>query len=157
MKKLNLYVLICLVTIMNSCQEANLHEVHVRIFFKNKTDHNIHAMYDNKTISLSDADFNSFKLYCDTSGCADESIAFVLDTTIINRNEAWTTEEFVDFLSKFEVFYIEKEDTFKISKTFYDGETYWKRDFHRGIVGVYFYYLWAEYEISLTDDMFEAD
>ena len=61
------------------------------------------------------------------------------------------------YLSKSEVFYIEKEDTFKISKTFYDGETYWKRDFHRGIVGVYFYYLWAEYEISLTDDMFEAD
>jgi hypothetical protein len=142
---------------MCSCYDHELHEVLTFASIHNQTQHNIHVLYDKKDFSLSDSIYYLELKWRDSLKVTDSYPTVRLDTTLRNQDNPWKTTEFVDFLSKFKVFYIEKGDTFKVSEKFYDGISYWKTESHREMDGIMFihYYWWVEYTATLTDEMFE--
>ncbi len=159
MTKRELFVFTCLLTIMYSCYDHELHEVHTHVFIHNQTQHNIQIVYDKKDISMSDSIYYLELKWRDSLKISDSYPTVRLDTILRNQDNPWTETEFVDFLSKFKVFYIEKGDTFKVSEKFYDGISYWKTESNRAIDGIMFihHYWWVDYRATLTTEMFEKN
>ncbi len=157
MTKRKLCIFTCLLTIMCSCYDHDLHEVHAVVSIQNKTQHNIHVLYDKKDISISDSLYVLELKWRDSLKITDSYPTVGLDTTLRNQDNLWSKTEFVDFLSKFKVYFIEKGDTFKVSEKFYDGISYWETESHREMDGIMFirYYWWVDYSAILTDEMFE--
>ena len=158
MTKRKLCVFTSLLVIMCSCfYDHESHEVRILTYIHNQTQHNIHVLYDKKDISKSDSVYYLELKWRDSLKITDSYPTVGFDTILRNQDNPWTKTEFVDFLSKFKVFYIEKGDTFKVSEKFYDGISYWKTNSHRAVDGIMFfhYYWWVDYTATLTEEMYE--
>jgi len=154
--KRKFFIFSSIIIFMCSCYDHESHQVLMIIGVNNQTQHNVHVLYNQKDISMSDSTFYFTKLQKDSSGLGNSNIGVGFDTTLIHRDNIFTKPELVEFISKFKVFYIEKGDTFNVSEKFYDGVSYWDTKSGREIDGIMFihYYWMVNYTATLTDDMF---
>ena len=153
------FTLISLIFILmlNSCYDHYLHQIHVQTFINNRTNHNIHVLYGKKDNSMPDSIFFILNKGLGDSVKNKGLIQGVLDSTFMHHDNPLTKSEFVDFISKFKLFYIEQGDTFKITDKFYDGVSSWETNSQLNMDGIMFirYYYWVEYTVIITDDMFK--
>lgn len=154
--KLEHFVFIGLLFILNSCDKGELHSISVQIFIKNNTKYNLHCIYDNKDYSFSDSVYNTIKDQKADSANQAGFIQCAIDT-FIYRDDILSEVEFAELISRFKIYYIEKGDTFNVKDRFYDGKSCWDSESNRAIDGIIFikHYWWTEYTASLSEDMFE--
>lgn len=154
--KRKFFIFTCVIVLMCSCYDQELHQVRMIVGIINQTQHNVHVFYNKKDISMSDSTFYFTKLQKDSSGLGNFNIGVGFDTILIQRDNLFTKTEFVEFISKFKVFYIDKGDTINVSEKFYDGVSCWDTNSDREMLGIMFakYYWMVSYTATLTDDMF---
>ena len=155
MKK-KIYILISIVLFATSCNYDNqLHEVQLAIYINNMTQHNFHIFYENKEYSMSDSIYLESRKWYDSTG--NDFIQWTFQNVLENRDDTLSQSEFVEYISKMKVFYVEKGDTFYVSETFYDGISCWETKNEAAIDGIMFirHYWWSHYTATLTDEMFD--
>jgi len=155
--KQKFYILISIVLFATSCNFDNqLHEVYINIDIVNLTKRNLHLFYENKEYSESDSIYFEQKKLNDSIG-SNDFIQWNFQNVLKNRDDTLSQSEFVEYISKMKVFYVEKGDTFYVSETFYDGISCWETKNEAAIDGIMFirHYWWSNYTATLTDEMFD--
>lgn len=155
MKK-KFYILISIVLFATSCNYDNqLHEVQLAICINNMTQHNFHIFYENKEYSMSDSIYLESRKWYDSTG--NDFTQWSFQNVLKNRDDTLSQSEFVEYISKMNVYYVEKGDTFYVSEKFYDGISCWETKNEAAIDGIMFirHYWWSHYTATLTDEMFD--
>ncbi len=149
------YCIIVLLFPFFSCDKGDEHIVMVNIELLNATKYNVHCIYDKKDYTIPDSVFE-IRLKESVRDSFNTICYYGLDT-VLNRSSILSQIEFMDYISKYKIFYLQGKDTFFVKDTFYDGKTYWKSDASNGPWGIIVtsHYWVCRYRAILSEDMFE--